>query len=657
MNGERLPGKDATKITTTDAFGIGNGSQYLATSEQVVQLKHHITTCKSTTSDLRRQLRRIEERLLTEYAGFLIGNQCMDFGKQDGITEIEESIMANTVEQRLNDLVLREEERGKIHIHRQPIYVSCVSNFTNFLDLFRKTIRNMELGIPCVVLGRSNTVQHSYRWTLLLTQLMKEENIDPGMLTYLSCSLDDIKDITQSCQDYTGNLYATCSRELAATMMSGYPKTVASTGGPNTLVTTEWNDKVKQAVQMSASIECAGQCTALRHCVTPTTVDDAELDSVFDNISEIPGAPYAVDNALFDGVFPNHQGSGVPDVDKDGYRHHGKVDAYYRVGCEPPVGVGGDGELPEYWRKVVVDFSKMDVRDKQSENVDKLAAWLNKHQPISLAINGKREEVFELGIRLFDKTGMVVYTIGSTDDEEHPAALTCQARPQEAEVFGEFPPRNKLQQYTRYPVVVPSPTPSYDSEYNRDYLKSLPIDEFFSKTTQRLLEEVQDDATRGFCTELICYLQDATMKNPKHGFGKSRTALWGLQRPPLGTKTVIRCGVDATWDTVAPIYMIFFATNARDQVELSIDPSNEVLISLCLKHDLPYTTETNQTFDSTSVFNVVPVSGNKPDTFPMAGQFVSLYFPLGHIKSTMPDDHEFTIKLDQLSQKWLTTLF
>ena len=418
---------------------MANGSQFLATPDQVAQLKQHITTFQSSSKDLRAPLRKIEDRLLSaEYTGFLIGNQCMDFGKQDGITEIEESIMANTVEQRLNDMVFQEEEQGKIIVNRQPIYVSCVSNFTNFLDLFRKTIRSLELGIPCVILSRSNTVQHSFRWTKLLSDLLQEEGVDPGMLTYLSCSLDDIKDITQSCQAHTGNLYATCSRELAANMMSGYPKTVASTGGPNTLVTTEWNDKIKHAVQMSASIECAGQCTALRHCVTPSTVDDAELNGVFDSIQEIPSAPYAVDNALFDGIFSKHKGSGVPENEKDGYIHHNNVDAYYRIGSEPPAGLDGDGDLPEYWRKVVVDFSKMDVRDKRSDNVDKLAAWLNMHQPISLAINGARKEVFELGIRLFDKTGMVVYTIGSTDDEEHPPALTCQARPQEAEVFGKL---------------------------------------------------------------------------------------------------------------------------------------------------------------------------------------------------------------------------
>jgi hypothetical protein len=410
----------------------------LATPEQVALLKEHISTYKSSSRDLREPLRRIEQKFLTEYTGFLIGNQCIDFGKQDGITEIEESIMANTVERRLNDLVLKAEDEGKITINRSPIYVSCVSNFTNFLDLFRKTIRSMELGIPCVVLGRSNTVQHSYRWTELLMKLLKDEGVDDGMLSYLSCSLDDIKDIAVSCKEHTGNLYATCSRELAASMMSEYPKTVASTGGPNTLVTTEWNDKVKAAVQMSASIECAGQCTALRHSVVPPGVETDQLAGVFDGIKEIPNAPYAVDNALFDGVFAKHQGSGVPDTEKDGYMHHSKVDAYYRIGSEPPVGIDKPGDLPEYWRKVVVDFTKMDVTGKNNENVIKLAGWLNKHQPISLAINGKRSEVFELGIQLFDRTGMVVNTIGSTDTDDHPPALSCQARPQEAEVFGKL---------------------------------------------------------------------------------------------------------------------------------------------------------------------------------------------------------------------------
>jgi hypothetical protein len=69
--------------------------------------------------------------------------------------------MANYVERNLNDSVLQEEDAGRITVNRKPIYISCVSNFTNFLDLSRKTIRSMELGIPCVVLGRSNTVQHS----------------------------------------------------------------------------------------------------------------------------------------------------------------------------------------------------------------------------------------------------------------------------------------------------------------------------------------------------------------------------------------------------------------------------------------------------------------------------------------------------------------
>lgn len=82
-------------------------------------------TYTSPHSDLRSEIRRIESRLLgREYAGLLIGNQCVDFAKQDGVTEIEESIMANSIERRMNDMLFDDERDGKIVVSRRPIFVS-----------------------------------------------------------------------------------------------------------------------------------------------------------------------------------------------------------------------------------------------------------------------------------------------------------------------------------------------------------------------------------------------------------------------------------------------------------------------------------------------------------------------------------------------------
>eukprot|EP01083_Nonionella_stella_P296368 1006829_1 len=141
---------------------------------------------------------------------------------------------------------------------------------------------------------------------------MKEEDIDPGMLTYISAQLEDIKYITSNSADQAGMLYTTCSRELAKSIKSAYPRTVSSTGGPNTLISTDWTEGVRDAIRTSASIECAGQCTALRHAVVPDTVGPADVRAVFDDVTHATSPVDALKRSAFDAVFDGHAGTSPP---------------------------------------------------------------------------------------------------------------------------------------------------------------------------------------------------------------------------------------------------------------------------------------------------------------------------------------------------------
>ena len=137
-----------------------------------------------------------------------------------------------------------------------------------------------KLTLFLAVLSRSNTTQHSYRWTRLLMELMEDEGVDPGMLTYASADLPDVKRIFAASPD-TCPSYFTCSRELAAAVKSGHSNSMCSTGGPNTLVAPALTEGVKEAIRFSAMIENSGQCTALRHTVVAGATKE-DVESIFD---------------------------------------------------------------------------------------------------------------------------------------------------------------------------------------------------------------------------------------------------------------------------------------------------------------------------------------------------------------------------------------
>jgi hypothetical protein len=256
----------ATATPTTDAFNKENGLIHLATQQELDTVAAHLRGFDTATHDFRTQVRALESEIFEmDNAAELVALQAAEFFKQDGVTEIEESVEANEVERRMNDLLLADEVKGVVDICRAPVFVGCVSNFTNFLDLSRKVLRHLEVGVPCVVLSRSNTTQHMYRWYQKLDTMMEKHGLDRGMLTYAALSVEQTQQLFTLFPE--GPMHITTSREIAESVRQCHDNVLSSTGGPNTLVSTALTDDVKQAIRWSAAIENAGQCTALRHAV------------------------------------------------------------------------------------------------------------------------------------------------------------------------------------------------------------------------------------------------------------------------------------------------------------------------------------------------------------------------------------------------------
>ena len=646
LRGEALTG--GVLEATVDAFGSENGTVVQATPEQVDAVLEHLRSYAPPQRDNRTAVRAMEAEIFDVLGGspwpaFLVGNQALDFKKQDGVTEIEESVQANVIEQRLSDQLLADEVAGAIAIGRAPAFVGCVSNFSNFLDLCRKVLRNLELGVPVLVLSRSNTTQHTYRWAQMLVELCPKHGLDLGMVTHLAAPLSEQKRLVAAASP-ASPFYFTGSRPVARSIRGAHANAMASTGGPNTLVSTRLTPAVAAAVRLSASIESSGQCTALRCAVLPCS--EAEVEQIMAGVPTVDSPATALREGQFAGVF-----GAAPFAKLDGYTLHpeGTNVAYRHSTALPPA------ELAEQWRNVYVDVTSPPDGVASPAFVASLAAWLVAQQPITVAVNDE-DGGLELGKRVWEQTGQVVFTVGSLEQP----ALTCQARPQDGEIFGEFPPRRELALHTKYPVLVPTPTAAYNTTYVPAHLAAkgrgwqgsgLPAE------AAALVAGVQSDEVRGYLRTIGEYLVDACSVNPKRGVGTGRTALYGLQTPPRnGQLNYVRCGARTSLDDVAPYVFPFVLTTAFDSLRISFDPDNAALKAQLDAAGLrdAAVSESGDAFAARvaaeNPYNVVaPTAASE---FALAGQFISLLMCVGHVKSTKPGDDEF-VKAFSDSPKWL----
>jgi len=642
-------------VDTVDAAGKVNGRQVLADSEALAAVTDFMrshTAAAATPRPLSSLIlptdavRRVERVFLSEgHAAALIGNQAMDFVKQDGVTEIEESIQANAVERKLTDKLLADEARGAVQILRYPALVSCVSNFTNFLDLFRKTLRNLEAGVPVLVLSRSNTSQHCYRWFQALQKLTDAEGIPASMLAFASTSVEQQRAIML--QSPMSPTYFTGSREVARLIKEVSPRAISSTGGPNTLISVAATPQVLQAARDSASIENAGQCTALRHLVLPFEGQESSSEALgkrlFAGSTKSASALESLEESKFAALLPMPS-PGASSRKSLGYTSDPAMPVSLKVSKSLP------GSVDEYWREVVVDVTTPGTPAEMEADafIDPLCAWVRAEQPISVAVNGS----MELARRVWERTGQVVFTRGTVLQP----AMTCQARPQDGEVFGELPPRASLLEHTRFPVVVPTPSAGYNARYSLAFLEEQGAAPLPSLPAGEYIKGVESKAVRGFCLEILNFVRDACA-GPFEGVGH-RTTLFGVQRPPLGQGVAVRIARDATYDQAAPLLLPFLATNAAPQLHISVHPASPAAVTLATL-GLAHQTEEDAAFEKraaeaglTHVVRVPCRGGDLEGEYPLAGLFVSRLLTFGHCKSVIPDDKEF-LNVFRASDKWL----
>jgi acyl-CoA reductase-like NAD-dependent aldehyde dehydrogenase len=165
----------------------------------------------------------------------------------------------------------------------------------------------------------------------MLLELMEAEGVPAGLVTYVSCSIEEQRHLFRENQG--SPMYFTGSRPVAAAIKEVVPKLVASTGGPNTMVATNLSDEVAAASRMSTLIENSGQCTAMRHLIVPDCTEAEVVEKIFsaDSVKMIDHASEALEAGEFAAMYESHPTAVGSDSAPDGYSKHPSLPIAYKV--------------------------------------------------------------------------------------------------------------------------------------------------------------------------------------------------------------------------------------------------------------------------------------------------------------------------------------
>ena len=117
-------------------------------------------------------------------------------------------------------------------------------------------------------------------------------------------------------------------------------------------------------------------------------------------------------------------------------------------------------------------------------------------------------------------------------------------------------------------------------------------------------------------------------------------------------RLAFRLEASTSLDDVAPSIALFLATNARDQLVVSVEAGGEALVEVLSRCGVDARVEAS--FDAATYYDAVSGADlrDRFATYPLAQQFASLFLTVGHAKSTLAKDEAF-VEAFAASAKWL----